>query len=166
MGEPFRPVDPAKSGLGMWFGQTDASHDGALTAAEMQQDAARFFVTLDVRRDGEIDPEDVDRYENEIAPEIGAGSFDSVIVARQPITSADYDFNRGTSLAEFTKAALDRFRALDGDHNGRLTLPELQMLQDATWAERRRSKRRSNNSSTDELRSGRDSDITGPPRGY
>lgn len=150
----------------MWFNQADANHDGALTAAELQQDAARFFVTLDVRRDGEIDPEDVDRYENEIAPEIGAGSFDSVIVARQPITSADYDFNRGTSLAEFNKAALDRFRALDSDHNGRLTLPELQVLQDATLTERRRSKRKSNSNTNDDLRSGSDSDITGPPRSF
>jgi hypothetical protein len=65
MGEPFRGEDP----IGMWFAATDSDHDGALTLVEMDADAARFFATLDVNHDGEIDPTEMERYENEVAPE-------------------------------------------------------------------------------------------------
>src|SRR3954468_19652800 len=54
MGEPFRSADPAADNVGAWFAQADADHDGALTLAEMQADAARFYATLDVNHDGEI----------------------------------------------------------------------------------------------------------------
>ena len=73
MGEPFRSEDPAADNVGTWFAQADADHDGALTLAEVQADAARFFATLDVNHDGEIDPEELARYENEIAPEVQVG---------------------------------------------------------------------------------------------
>lgn len=36
----------------------------------MIADAARFFAVLDQRKDGEIDPDDVERYETVLAPEI------------------------------------------------------------------------------------------------
>jgi hypothetical protein len=73
MGEPFRSEDPAADNVGAWFAGADADHDGALTLAEMQADAARFYATLDVNHDGEIDPEELARYENEIAPEVQVG---------------------------------------------------------------------------------------------
>ena len=73
MGEPFRSADPAADNVGTWFAQADADHDGALTLAEMQADAARFYATLDVNHDGEIDPEELARYENEVAPEVQVG---------------------------------------------------------------------------------------------
>lgn len=68
MGEPFRGDAPEDQ----WFDGADTDHDGALTIEEMRADAARFFATLDVRKDGEIDPDDIQRYENEVAPEIRA----------------------------------------------------------------------------------------------
>lgn len=74
MGEPFRGVDGGPPPQDMWFDGADANHDGALTVEEMVADGARFFATLDVRRDGEIDPQDVERYEGELVPEIwGSG---------------------------------------------------------------------------------------------
>ena len=73
MGEPFRSVDSAADNVGAWFAQADVDHDAALTLAEMQADAARFHATLDVDHDGEIDPEELARYENEIAPEVQVG---------------------------------------------------------------------------------------------
>src|SRR6059058_6027803 len=81
MGEPFRPAARDDDGLADWFNQADANHDGRLTLDEMQKDAQRFFTTLDVAKDGEIDPDDITRYESEIAPEIqtsrfGLASFD------------------------------------------------------------------------------------------
>jgi hypothetical protein len=59
MGEPFRGPD----GEARWFAGTDTDGDGRLTVAEMVADAARFFALLDVARDGEIDPDDIERYE-------------------------------------------------------------------------------------------------------
>ena len=73
MGEPFRSEDPATDNVGTWFAQADADHDGAVTLAEMQADAARFFATLDTNRDGEINPAELIRYETEIAPEVQVG---------------------------------------------------------------------------------------------
>ena len=73
MGEPFRSEDPADDNVGTWFAQADADHDGAITLPEMQADAARFHALLDVNHDGEIDPEELARYENEIAPEVQVG---------------------------------------------------------------------------------------------
>ena len=69
MGEPFRSdgfTDPMKA----WFDQADADHDGKLTLAEFRADSDRFFTTLDTDKSGEIDPEEMSRYENVVAPEI------------------------------------------------------------------------------------------------
>lgn len=73
MGEPFRSPagegDPERA----WFDGADADRNGQVTLAEFQADAARFFATLDVGHDGEIDPADIDRYENVVAPEVRSG---------------------------------------------------------------------------------------------
>lgn len=66
MGEPFRGAAPHDQ----WFDGADANHDGVLTVEEMTADAARLFVLLDVRKDGEIDPQDIERYEGVLVPEI------------------------------------------------------------------------------------------------
>jgi hypothetical protein len=71
-GEPFRGAD----GLAAWFAQADADHDGAVTLAEFQADAARFFRYLDTNGDGVIDSSEIQAYENNIAPEIAANDFD------------------------------------------------------------------------------------------
>lgn len=69
MGEPFR-AGPRGDGLAAWFYRADRNHDGYLTVDEMQADADRFFDTLDKDHDGEIDPDEVTRYESEVAPEV------------------------------------------------------------------------------------------------
>lgn len=69
MGEPFR-AGPRGDALAAWFYRADRNHDGYLTVAEMQADADRFFDTLDKDHDGEIDPDEVTRYESELAPEV------------------------------------------------------------------------------------------------
>ena len=73
MGEPFRLAADAGDPERAWFDGADANHDGQLTLAEFQADAARFFATLDTGRDGEIDPADIERYETIVAPEVRAG---------------------------------------------------------------------------------------------
>ncbi len=69
MGQPFR-TDGQSDPMLAWFTQADADHDGRLTLAELQADADRFFTTLDRDRSGEIDPEEMASYENQVAPEI------------------------------------------------------------------------------------------------
>jgi len=69
MGEPVR-TDGRTDPMAVWFAQADANHDGRLTLDELQADADRFFTTLDLDRSGEIDPQEMANYENNIAPEI------------------------------------------------------------------------------------------------
>ena len=73
MGEPFRAEPDKGAPQELWFAGADANHDGALTVAEFEADAARFFAVLDQRKDGEIDPDDIEYYETVLAPEIRVG---------------------------------------------------------------------------------------------
>jgi Ca2+-binding EF-hand superfamily protein len=57
----------------------------------------------------------------------GAGRY-SFINIPEPVISADTDFNRGVSRAEFLAAAGKRFLILDTNHDGRLTREELPPL--------------------------------------
>ena len=84
MGEPF--VGRGEDGLVLWFEQADSNHDRSLTVDEMTADADRFFQALDVNHDGEIDPDEIARYENVIAPEVRTG--------RTPTADSQGDGNR------------------------------------------------------------------------
>ena len=46
----------------------------------------------------------------------------------EPVSSADTNFNRGVSRDEFRQAAIQRFGALDLDHNGRVSLAEFERM--------------------------------------
>jgi Ca2+-binding EF-hand superfamily protein len=129
MGEPFRAADRGDA-LRTWFNQADQNHDGVLTIKEMQADAQRFFATLDTNHDGEIDPDEITRYEEVVAPGVRMGLLD----LPEPVVAADTDLNRGVSLEEFRKAAERRFQALDVDHEGRLTTALLESLRPAAPA--------------------------------
>lgn len=74
MGEPFRG-DGGEALVSRWFAAADTDHDGRLTAAEFRADAARFFHTLDTDGDGEIGPDEIEHYENVVAPEIRTGGM-------------------------------------------------------------------------------------------
>ena len=154
MGEPFRPPSSGEAPIARWFVQADRNRDGMLTADEMQADAERFFARLDSNHDGQIDPDERRTYELEIAPEIqvnsnwrqargqakpkhddhdgyrtnglqGAARY-GILNIPQPVASADADFNRAVTLAEFRQAAAYRFKLLDTNEQGRLTQPELE----------------------------------------
>jgi len=154
MGEPFRPPSSGEAPIARWFVQADRNRDGMLTADEMQADADRFFARLDSNRDGQIDPDERRTYELEIAPEIqvnsdwrqargqakpkhddhdgyhanglqGAARY-GILNIPQPVASADADFNRAVTLAEFRQAAAYRFKLLDSSGQGWLALSELE----------------------------------------
>jgi len=162
MGEPFVGRTPGEDGLVVWFAQADRNHDGILTVDEMTADADRFFQTLDLNHDGEIDPDEIAHYEGFVVPELRVNPIFSaadlpggehvehvddessagrlgLLRIPEPVASADTNFNRGVSEAEFREAATQRFQLLDPNNTGRLTLPALQSTRSAasTYAKRR-----------------------------
>jgi Ca2+-binding EF-hand superfamily protein len=74
MGEAFRSHSATDDTLADWFQQADRNHDGFLTEDEMVADGDRFFQTLDLDHNGEIEPEELVRYEWQLAPEIQVNS--------------------------------------------------------------------------------------------
>lgn len=73
MGEPYRGAPDGLAPHDVWFDSADTDKNNAISEDEMVADAARFFAVLDVRKDGEIDPDDIERYETVLAPEIRTG---------------------------------------------------------------------------------------------
>src|SRR5205823_1887493 len=76
MGEPFHG-SRGEDALAAWFTQADSNHDGFLTVEEVQADAERFFGLLDVNHDGEIDPDEITRYEDMVAMETSRGRLEA-----------------------------------------------------------------------------------------
>jgi len=70
VGEPFRPRGDDDDPVRRWFDQADRDHDGRLTIGETMLDADRFFATLDKDGNGELLPDEVHAYEQDVAPEI------------------------------------------------------------------------------------------------
>lgn len=86
MGEPILGIRGEKRPFYQWFAQADTNHDGSIDAAEMLRDAQRFFGTLDVDHDGTIGPDEITRYETEIAPPAVRAAGGMVGVATQAIS--------------------------------------------------------------------------------
>jgi Ca2+-binding EF-hand superfamily protein len=57
----------------------------------------------------------------------GAGRF-SLLSIPEPVAGADTNLDRSISRDEFRHAAVDRFQLLDPNHNGRLTLAQLEAM--------------------------------------
>ena len=166
MGEPVFGRVHDEDGLVAWFADADTNHDNMLTSEEMEANAERFFERLDVDRDGEIGPEEIERYETQIAPLVrvrydmdsasdGAAVSAEAIAGRygllqipEPVMAADSNFNRGISPQEFRQAAITRFQLLDASHSGRLTLSQLQATRQAAIGASRRRQVQPNTDST------------------
>ncbi|WP_232833962.1 MULTISPECIES: EF-hand domain-containing protein [unclassified Sphingomonas] len=115
MGEPFRGTEAAPDPERTWFDGADTNHDGALSFAEFNADATRFFKILDRKNDGEIDPDDIDYYENVLAPEVRSGNAGgSGIIARRQDGEggADVQGTRGV-LYDPSKLGAARFSYFD-----------------------------------------------------
>ncbi len=72
-GEPFRVPVGAPYPVAAWFARADADHDGQLTRGEFRRDALLFFPQLDMNKDGVIDGKEIERYEQELVPEVRVG---------------------------------------------------------------------------------------------
>jgi hypothetical protein len=157
-GEPFRAPPEAPYPVGVWFARADADHDGRLTLAEFTADALTFFDVMDVNHDGVVDGFEGQAYERTLVPELGAQRADlglrpaprrgglfgggrvrqvnaegaalyGLLNEPQPVAGADSDLDRKISRAEASAAAQRRFRRLDADNDGVLTLGALPTTQ-------------------------------------
>ncbi len=129
-----------------FFKRLDSDHDGQIDPDELKiyewEIAPEIQVNSDWRRrrgeaapesrpsrdqsygDGSRKPHDAyDGYQ--INGLQGAARY-GILNVPQPVASADADFNRAITLAEFRQAASIRFKLLDGNGQGRITLPELE----------------------------------------
>ncbi|HMI18605.1 MAG TPA: EF-hand domain-containing protein [Sphingomonas sp.] len=75
MGEPFRTQAGDKPPEEVWFERADKNNDGKITRAEFLADAGHFFMALDVNHNGEIGPEEIQHYEDDVAPEVNSSGF-------------------------------------------------------------------------------------------
>lgn len=144
-----------------FFKRLDSNHDGQIDPDEIKtyewEVAPEIQVNSDWRRprgqiaakplrDSDDDPEEKPRkrkFDEHDGYQInglqGAARY-GLLNIPQPVASADADFNRVITLAEFNQAATNRFKLLDSQGLGRLTLPELEARLPAR-PEGRRAKR-------------------------
>lgn len=82
-------------------------------------------------RDGDVERRRSDDHDGYRTDGLQGAARYALLNIPQPVTSADADFNRLITLDEFRQAASDRFRILDSDRLGRLTLQQLEARQPA-----------------------------------
>lgn len=121
-----------------FFATLDTDHDGELDpdevthyetvlAPEVQGEPA----AMRVRKRSPDDPAPMDS--DSMASDFGldgpqgAGRF-ALLNIPEPVAAADMDLNRSISRDEFRNAAIRRFQLLDTNHNGRLTLAQLDAM--------------------------------------
>ena len=130
-----------------FFARLDSNHDGQIDPDELKtyewEIAPEIQVNSDWRRRrGEAVPERRPDQDNTIDDGAGKRPHDQhdgyqinglqgaarygLLNIPQPVASADADFNRAITLAEFRQAASTRFKLLDGNGYGQITLPELE----------------------------------------
>jgi Ca2+-binding EF-hand superfamily protein len=140
-GEPFHADAGKPYPVSAWFAQADTDHDGKLTRDEFRADFARFFKLLDENHDGVIDGVELQRYEQQVAPEV---------LPRLAQVQGGYPGERGTAgdkrLAEAPRArsgeavegapayrlfnVSEPVASADADFDGRITLEEFQRTAD------------------------------------
>jgi Ca2+-binding EF-hand superfamily protein len=140
-GEPFHADAGQPYPVSVWFTQADANHDGKLTRDEFRADFARFFSVLDQNHDGVIDGVELQRYEQQVAPEVlprlarvqggypgERGESGDKRLAEPPRKKGgpDYDGAPAYSLLVVSEPVA----SADADFDGRITLEEFQRTAD------------------------------------
>ncbi|HET6942470.1 MAG TPA: EF-hand domain-containing protein [Sphingomicrobium sp.] len=123
MGEPFRGPVGGPRPLADWFAVADRNHDGAVSLAEMLEDASRFFKTLDVDGNGVINTIEMSRYETQIAP--AQVRFDGGL---KPFRSSDKSDSVGRASSDDPDRRERRSFSSIGGGSGRM-LRDLQYLE-------------------------------------
>lgn len=140
-------TDEMQADADRFFARLDSNHDGQIDPEELTtyewEIAPEIQVNSDWRRPrGQAAPErqsSSDRPADDGARKRADDQHDGYRIdglqgaARygllnipQPVASADADFNRVITLTEFRQTALYRFKLLDGQGQGRITLSELE----------------------------------------
>jgi hypothetical protein len=140
-GEPFHADAGKPYPVSVWFAQADTNHDGKLTRDEFRADFARFFSVLDQNHDGVIDGLELQRYEQQVAPEVlprlaqvqggrpgERGDAGERKLAEPPPRRGgpDYDGAPAYSLLVVSEPVA----GADADFDGRITLEEFQRTAD------------------------------------
>jgi hypothetical protein len=142
MGQLFRGEIGKPYPAAAWIAAADSNRDGRISREEMVADADRFFARLDGDGNGHLTPDEVARYEQEVAPEASlyagrrepeagrrrgglfsagetAGYAGPIGAGRfawlnipEPVAAADADVDRVVTAAEFREAAGRRFDML------------------------------------------------------
>jgi hypothetical protein len=146
-GKPFRADAGKPYPVGDWFNAADKDHDGKLTKAEFRADADAFYHELDINKDGVIDSREVAYYEKITAPEIiqsfvpdqgggddssfkrnqppQGGAWYGLLGEPEPVAAADTNFDGVITYPEFMQATDERWKLLDPDKKGYITLDSL-----------------------------------------
>lgn len=127
-------ADEMQADADRFFAKLDSSHDGQIDPDERRiyelEIAPEIQVNSDWRRprgqDGSWKRPDDEHDGYHVNGLQGAARY-GLLNIPQPVASADADFNRAITLAEFRQAAAYRFKLLDGNGQGRITLPELEV---------------------------------------
>jgi hypothetical protein len=138
-------VDEMQADADQFFARLDSNHDGQIDPQEIS--AYEYEIAPDVqvnsqwkRRRGEAaaKPEPdrdrpwddsrkrEDRYDGYRSEGLQGAARYGLLNIPQPVASTDADFNRLITLAEFRQAASYRFKLLDSNGQGRITLAELE----------------------------------------
>lgn len=160
-GKPFRAAADKPYPVVDWFTAADKDHDGKLTKAEFEADAAAYFHELDINKDGTIDSKEVGYYEKITAPEIiesftpDQGQYDSskhdtpqggawygLLGEPEPVAAADTNFDGVITYPEFMQATDERWKLLDPNKKGYITLDGLPQTPVQAKLDRQQRRRR------------------------
>ncbi|MCF2514188.1 EF-hand domain-containing protein [Sphingomonas sp. G124] len=126
-----------------FFARLDDNHDGLIDPQEIAEYEYELAPDVQVnsqwkRPRGEAAPKPEweppwddprkreDRYDGYRTDGLQGAARYGLLNIPQPVASADADFNRVITLAEFRQAASYRFKLLDDQGQGRIALPELE----------------------------------------
>lgn len=68
MGEPFRGRAGGPAPVEDWIARADTDRNGTISLAEFIADSRQFHAALDVNKDGRVDGDEIQRYEDVVAP--------------------------------------------------------------------------------------------------